>query len=279
MKKNDSDLLLSIIIPFHTVEITIVLDSLSNYKYKNDFEVILVSDGSNVDLDGIYYKYIKDINIKIVKSTQWGKIGLLRTLGIKQSCSDYLYFIDSDCWLEDTALTKIISTIYNNNIYVLKGKNIFIGRNWISKLDSQIREERYESNPTFAYCPNLIVHKDVFNEIGLFNSDYTYGSDGEFAKRLSDKGISVKYNEEIVLYHDCTSSFLGVFKKWTNYGEGRYYRYKDEKVKNILSTYFPNLFRYQRGITYNIAVLLCNIGRAIGIFVGWSKTRFISPQN
>lgn len=260
---------LSIIIPFQSLTIVNTLKSLSMCIDKDKCEVILVSDGLDWDELDFLKAHYSNLNIEVIISEKCGRIGHLRNLGIRKARTRFFYFVDSDCWLEKDSVTRIIAEMNDNN--VIKGKNVFIGRNWMSKLDAQIRDERYESNPTFAYCPNLMIQYSVFEKLGLFNAQCYYGSDGEFAKRISESKIYVHYDEGIILYHDCTDTITGIFKKWMKLGEARYYRYKNEHVENWFSTYFPNLFNHKRGVFYNSAALLCNIGRAIGMFRGWCR--------
>lgn len=259
---------LSVIIPFCCNSVNNTLSSLSKCEAKEKCEIIVVSDGLNGTDLNFLEKYHSKLDLKVVVSDKCGKIGHLRNLGIRRASTNYFYFIDSDCWLEMDAIAKVIAT--KKKARVLKGRNVFIGRNWISRLDAQLRDERYESNPNFAYCPNLMVQANVFEQLGNFNSQCTYGSDGEFAKRISESEIEVIYEREIVLYHDCTNSFGGVFRKWMKMGEARYYRYQNEYVENKLVTYFPDLFNHKRGFIYNGIALLCDIGRAIGMLKAWS---------
>lgn len=265
--KKISKLALSVIVPFRSASVEVTLTSLSKCAEKEKFEVILVSDGLNRNALNFLEEHQAHLDMTVVAADKCGRIGHLRNIGIRRASSDCFYFVDSDCWLKEDAIARIIAAKEENR--VLKGRNVFIGKNWISRLDAQLRDERYKSNPNFAYCPNLVVHADVFEQIGFFNSRYTYGSDGEFAKRISESGIEVKYDKEVVLYHDCTDSFAGVFRKWMNYGEARYYRYQNEAVENKLSTYFPNLFNLKRGALYNSAALLCDVGRAMGMLRAW----------
>ncbi|MGZ5501386.1 MAG: glycosyltransferase family 2 protein, partial [Nitrososphaeraceae archaeon] len=245
--------------------------SLETCQYINDCEIVLVSDGlSETDIDFLNM-FKSKFDIKLIIENKCGRIGHLRNLGIAIAETDYFYFIDSDCTLNTDVLMMIMKQIPED--LILKGKNIFVGRNWISALDSQLRDERYKSRPNFAYCPNLVVHRSIFDRLGLFNSELTYGSDGDFAKRVSEIKLEVKYNENITIYHDCTNNFLGVLKKWAKLGEARYYRYKNEMVENKLSTYFPDPFNFRRGVFYNITLLISNICRAIGIFRAWKTTK------
>lgn len=260
---------ISVIIPFSGQSVDQTLTSLNLCHDKEKCEIILVNDGLNEEDLGFLEAHQRNLNIKVITTDKCGKIGYLRNLGIEQAVSRYLFFVDSDCWVANDVIRRIIA---HQNITVLKGRVAFLGRSWISRLDAQLRDERYRSNPTYAYCPNLIISAEVFEQIGYFDSKFHYGSDGEFAKRIYESSMQVRYDDEIVIQHDCTDSFFGIFKKWMNYGEGRYLRLKNSKHK--LSDYFPNLYNTRRGVSYNIIVFLCNLGRLTGIIRAWVKAIF-----
>lgn len=262
---------LSVVIPFHTDRVVTTLDSLSVCSDIDGCEVILVSDGVKAELLDDIVSHYSHLTLTIVPASKCGRIGHLRNLGIAEARAACCYFVDSDCSLQSDAVSRVLAAMGSSG--VLKGRNVFVGTNWISRLDAQLRDERYQANPQFAYCPNVTVRREVFVWLGAFNSELTYGSDGDFAKRLAEAGIPVMYDRNIVVYHDCTSTFAGVFKKWMNYGEARYYRYRNQKVTNKVGTYFPNLFNLKRGVLYNITALLCDFGRAVGMLRGYYRIR------
>lgn len=254
---------ISIIIPFHNCAVSTVLHSLMVAPHLDKCEIILVSDGLSKKSLRFLDDFHDQLAFTVIESAKIGRIGELRNMGIRHARSDSCYFVDSDCQIRRDAIGKIIS--FGHRYPVVRGRNVFVGSNAISRLDAQIREERYESNPHYAYCPNLVVRKDVFAEVGLYNDQYTYGSDGEFAKRLIEHGVPVRYAPDLEIAHDCTDSFVGVFHKWMRYGEARYLRYQGQHVKDKLGTYFPNLYNIERGMIYNATAALCNVGRAVGI--------------
>jgi glycosyltransferase involved in cell wall biosynthesis len=254
---------LSVIIPFHSTTVSAVLESLLKAARISECEIILVSDGLSKTSLTFLDDFQPRLNLILIESKKIGRIGALRNLGIREARSVSCYFIDSDCQVREDVLEKIIAM--EHRYPVVRGRNVFIGSNAISRLDAQIRQERYESNPFYAYCPNLVVRKDVFEGVGFYNDQYTYGSDGEFAKRLIEHHMPVHYASDLQIAHDCTDSFVGIFRKWMRYGEARYLRYQGQYVEHRLRTYFPNLYNMKRGVVYNATAALCNVGRAVGI--------------
>ncbi len=112
---------ISIVIPVYNVEryLANLLDSILKQTY-NDFEVILVDDGSKDNSYKIMEDYSKEDNrIKIFKQKNSGP-GIARKNGYMHAKGDLLFFVDSDDQLyDDKVLEKINEIFMNNNIDLL----------------------------------------------------------------------------------------------------------------------------------------------------------------
>lgn len=103
----------SIIVPIYKVEeyLSQCVDSLLCQDYDN-FEVILVDDGSPDNCPGICDAYAeKDARIKVVHKKNGG-LSDARNAGIEVANGDYLCFVDSDDYWDDTsALSKLADNL------------------------------------------------------------------------------------------------------------------------------------------------------------------------
>jgi len=262
----------SIIIPFQNVDAVVVtLHSIFSSKHVGACEIILVGDGTGPQLPEIVSAALANgvaCRVSYIGMEKSGRIGHLRNLGIDLTTTDWFYFVDSDCVLEPTALSKVLEIITSSpTTRVFRGRNLFLARGIIARLDAQIRDERYSKKPTFAYCPNLIIARSVFEQLGPFDSTRTYGSDGDYARKIKESGIEVKARKDIALRHDCSNSALGVLGRWIRLGEARYHRYRGELVG--WSDYFPDRFVLHRGLQFNFAIALLNLLRVVGLFKAW----------
>ena len=91
----------SVIIPVYNVEkyLRECLDSVVNQTLK-DIQIILIDDGSTDSSLGICKEYAqKDNRIKIIEQKNQGA-GAARNRGMSEAKGDYLYFLDSDDFLE-----------------------------------------------------------------------------------------------------------------------------------------------------------------------------------
>ena len=253
---------ISVVIPYvNPAELALTLGSLALCRDIGQAEVVVVSDGvaANVE-EHLSRRY--PFSLKRVTADRCGKIGRLRNIGVRESKARTIYFIDSDCTVDAGAIEGAMGL---QDCGVAIGKIEFFGNSTVSRLDADIRSARYRDGQ-FAYCPNLVISKRLFEELGGFDERFNYGSDGEFAYRLVSSGIAVSYAPSILVRHDCTAPASEIVSKWAKYGEGRFYRNRKHKRKQRASDYFPMLFDLRVGTLYNIAVLICNFARTYGYF-------------
>ena len=100
---------LSIIIPVYNTEeyIRQCIDSVINIK-NIETEIIAVNDGSTDRTKDILEEYTeKDDRIKVITQENQGA-SAARNTGIKASTGDYIYFLDSDDWVDTVSFEKII---------------------------------------------------------------------------------------------------------------------------------------------------------------------------
>ena len=107
--------LFSIIIPVYNTQIAFLKDcfqSVKNQTY-NNYEVIIIDDGSNEETKAFLKNYEKEYRI-IHQPTNKG-IVIGRKTGVSNAKGDYIIFLDSDDILNSQALEKLNSTIVSSN--------------------------------------------------------------------------------------------------------------------------------------------------------------------
>lgn len=110
--------LVSVIIPVYNVEnwLERCLNSLRDQQFK-DYEVICIDDCSTDNSPKIIEKFIdsnKDIKFKFIKNSQNQGISTVRKKGIDLSSGKYIFFLDSDDYLEKDCLELLTVPLINH---------------------------------------------------------------------------------------------------------------------------------------------------------------------
>lgn len=108
--------LISIILPVYNVELYLrkSLDSLLNQTYAN-IEIIAINDGSTDSSYEILLSYSKkDSRIKIINQTNKG-LSEARNIGLYHSKGNYILFVDSDDYIENTTCENLYNRINKLN--------------------------------------------------------------------------------------------------------------------------------------------------------------------
>lgn len=114
---------LSIIIPVYKVEkyVEKCLRSCAEQDISPDeYEIIVVNDGSPDKSLEIVERIAKEYhNIHIVSQENQG-LSLARNKGLSLAKGDYIWFVDSDDWIEKNVLKKLIAHCIKNNLDILR---------------------------------------------------------------------------------------------------------------------------------------------------------------
>lgn len=107
---------LSIIVPCYNVEqyVEKCIDSLENQDIPiDDYEILAYNDESKDNTLCVLEKLAKKYtNVKIASHKNKGLSGT-RNRGIREAQGDFIWFIDSDDWISDNCLGKILASITN----------------------------------------------------------------------------------------------------------------------------------------------------------------------
>lgn len=112
----------SIIIPMYNVDQYIgkCLDScLKQDISKDEYEIIVVDDESPDNSSSIVEEYIKNNkNIRLIHRENGG-LSAARNTGLKEANGEYVWFVDSDDWIEENCLKILTEFAEDNNLDVL----------------------------------------------------------------------------------------------------------------------------------------------------------------
>lgn len=174
MKKSANKDLISVIIPVYKVEkyIKKCVESVLNQTYEN-YEIILVDDGSPDNCPNICDEYAK-LNKKIkTYHKQNGGLSDARNYGIERSVGEYITFIDSDDFVQNTYLEVLYTNIKKNDCEVSACSHFVLYNN--SKINlNKIVEKKYDKNTAmkdllYGYIDTSswakLYKREIFNDI------------------------------------------------------------------------------------------------------------------
>ena len=122
------NILVSIIIPVYKVEdyLRQCIDSVLEQNYKNK-EIILVDDGSPDGSPEICDEYAEKYECVRVVHKENGGLSDARNFGLKQAKGEYVLFLDSDDYIEEGSLSKIMNSLEREKVDVvfLEAKKVF----------------------------------------------------------------------------------------------------------------------------------------------------------
>ncbi|MDO5139834.1 MAG: glycosyltransferase family 2 protein, partial [Oscillospiraceae bacterium] len=128
--------LLSLIIPVYNVRpyLAECLDSAVSQTLK-DMEIVIVDDGSTDGCGQICDSYAACDERVTVCHTENKGLAAARNYGLDRICGKYVAFLDSDDWLEDDALQKLLEAIerHGADIAVCSFANEYDGKTVPSK--------------------------------------------------------------------------------------------------------------------------------------------------
>lgn len=106
----------SIIIPVYNVEkyLDKCLKSVVKQKYKN-IEILCINDGSTDNSENIIKKYQQKDKRIICISKKNGGLSSARNTGIDNATGEYICFVDSDDWITEDYVFKLVKNLEENN--------------------------------------------------------------------------------------------------------------------------------------------------------------------
>lgn len=165
---------LSIILPVYNVSkyLDNCLDSIINQNTNFTYEIICVNDGSTDNSLEILKKYSKlDKRIKIISQKNQG-LSVARNTGINESQGKYLMFVDSDDYISETCVEKLMNETQIISYDLVKGSYIEFNADTGKQIrkvtfKEQIIDKKNKINleKVEGHAWGCVVKSEVFNNI------------------------------------------------------------------------------------------------------------------
>lgn len=115
--------MVSVIIPVYNAEryLNRCMESILNQTYA-EIEIICVDDGATDDSYNILMEYGKnDSRVKVLQQSNMGQ-GMARNKALVHATGEYVMYVDSDDWLEEDCIEKLLEAAKVNKAEVVIGK-------------------------------------------------------------------------------------------------------------------------------------------------------------
>ena len=186
---------LSLIIPVYNVEQYVgrCLQSClcQPYVMADDFELVIVNDGTKDNSMAIVEEMTRDCaNVTIINQDNQG-LSMARNTGLKAAKGEYVWFIDSDDWIEDGCLHEILARLHETktDLLQLQYRNVYT--------DGTLNDEHYcvidgvqqskewlTKNEYHAAVPFMIYRRALLEEYHLRFYPGIYHEDSEFKPKV-----------------------------------------------------------------------------------------------
>lgn len=240
----------SVIVPvYHDWNrLKICINALSKQDYPNDrYEVIIVNNDPS---DTPPELKLPD-NFRLITEQKPGSYSA-RNTGIQYSNNEIIVFTDADCipslnWLSELLVHYTAEQKNDSNSLLISGDVKLFPQsdepNWAESYDII-----YGTNPKRAFkkgtapTANLLVHSNVFDDIGLFDYLRFSGGDSEFCKRANSHGYNLSFCSTAIVKHPARENLNEIFVKARRKLASKIY--EGIRFKNITQILSPPLYRY-----------------------------------
>lgn len=174
------------------------IESLLAQRFQN-WEAIIVDDGSNDGTLSKINQYKHDNRIQIVVMDENGGVASARNKGIEFANGDYLTFLDSDDWYKPNHLESRYSILEEQDIDLLHGGVEIIGKKKVpdkNDITKDIDLSECVIGGTF------FINLETASEIASFDNSVQYSEDSDlFDKFVDNNKVIVKTNLKTYVYN------------------------------------------------------------------------------
>lgn len=256
----------SVVIPVYNNKGVIkAIESVLNQEDYNDYEIIVVDDGSKDDTYEVLAGYVERENkediIKVIKQPNQGPAAA-RNNGIKAARGKYIAFLDSDdSWYNEKLKIqmdlfkkdkdlKLVSSTFNNNMF----NNL---------KDIEILNLKMMLFRNYIYTSTVVVEKKVLEDLGCFNQKQKYSEDYDLWLRVVENNKCAVINRSLVQYGEGRLSFgTGLSSKLWLMEKAELSNYKklyDGKKISIFDLVAASTFSFSKYLLRRIIVFVRKI--------------------
>lgn len=246
-------MLVSVIVPMYNSQkyISRCIESIITQTYR-DIEIIVIDDGSNDKSFEIVEKFSKkDNRIKLITQKNSG-VSTSRNNGLKLASGKYIFFIDSDDWIEKNYIEILVNTSEKENLeftfcdwYVYEKEKIYvdnINKEFFNKTTCEDVFKHFLNSRSGGAPWAKVFLKSIIEEYDIkFIEGLPYGEDYLFVLKYISNITRLKYINKALVNYNCIE--LGAHAKVRkNYDEVQFLIEKKKKDIVYNSKYFKKKY-------------------------------------
>ena len=244
---------ISFIIPVYNrpYEVKELLDSFVNFEEDNEFEVVIIEDGSTISSKTIIGDFRNELNISYYFKENTGP-GDSRNYGMKLAKGNYFIILDSDCILPKNYLNEVIKSLNENFVDCFGGPDVahssftnlqkainFTMTSFITT--GGIRGRKASVTKFQPRSFNMGISKVAFKATGGFGRIHP-GEDPDLSIRLCKLNFKTKLIPEAFVYHKRRISWAKFFNQVYKFGLTRSILNTWHPETKKLTYWFPTIF-------------------------------------
>jgi glycosyltransferase involved in cell wall biosynthesis len=243
----------SIIVPVYNrpKEIDELLESLTKQDFSDDFEVLIIEDGSTDTCKSIIENYTAQLDLKYYFKENTGA-GASRNFGMQQASGNYYIILDSDVLVPKQYLSEVFKALDTNFTDAFGGPDAAhesftplqkaINYSMTSVLTTGgIRGNKKAVGKFQPRSFNLGLSQTAFSKTKGF-ANLKVGEDIDLTFRLWENGFETQLIESAFVYHKRRSTIKQFFKQTFAFGTARPQLNKRYPETAKLTYWFPSLF-------------------------------------
>lgn len=148
-----------------------------------------------------------------------------RNEGIRRARGDVLAFVDADMTVPEGWLDRAVDAFERTDAAYV-GCNVELTLPPDPPLAARydyhtgFPVKQYVERQRFAPTCCLLVRRDVFEDVGLFDHRLRSGGDKEFGNRVHQAGYGMEFADEVTMYHPARDSIRALVSKDLRVGAG-----------------------------------------------------------
>lgn len=242
---------ISIIIPTYNgaKRIGKCLEALAQQDYQNDYEILVVDDGSKDNTAALIEE--KYPQVKLMRQENAGPAAA-RNNGAQHASGDIILFTDDDCIPVTDWLLQMLKPFENPAVVAVKGAYLTKQPQLIARFVQLEYEDKYrllekESYIDFIDTYSAAFRQEVFIKYGGYDSSFPVAcaEDVELSYRMSYAGEKMVFQPKAQVYHTHPDTLMNYLKKKYKFAYWRVLAVKKNPQKAVKDSHTPQLMKIQ----------------------------------